>query len=258
MDSQNLVKQQFSSTAENYFQSAVHAQGKDLSDLIILAQQLKPGRALDLGCGPGHVSLNLSKEATEVIAYDLSDTMLSVLSRIAEERELKNIVCQKGTVEKLPFPDQHFDLIVTRFSAHHWLNLQDALHEMRRVLKTNGTIVIIDVTAPSLAHCDTALQTVEILRDASHVRDYSLKEWHNMISEAGFNVTHETSWKLPIEFASWIKRINTPINRVEALKVVIDAFPSEVKNYFHFDQSYSFEFDVTWFQMQLKITEDFA
>jgi ubiquinone/menaquinone biosynthesis C-methylase UbiE len=249
MDAQNLVNIQFSSTAENYFASKVHAQGKDLEALIELVKKLSPHRLLDLGCGPGHVSLNLSAHVKEVIAYDLSEVMLSILERVAKERQLSNISCQKGFAEKLPFPDAYFDVIVTRFSAHHWLKLQDALHEIHRVLSPHGTIVIIDVTAPPLALCDTALQTLEILRDASHVRDYSVKEWHSMLKDTGLIIKHQTQWKLPIEFESWVKRINTPLNRVQALKDVIDSFPNEVKAYFQFDATHSFEFDVTWFEL---------
>jgi len=249
MDAQNLVNTQFSSTAENYFASKVHAQGKDLEALIELVKKLSPHRLLDLGCGPGHVSLNLSAHVKEVIAYDLSEVMLSILERVTKERQLNNISCHKGFAEKLPFPDGYFDFIVTRFSAHHWLNLPEALLEMNRVLSPNGTMVIIDVAAPSIALYDTALQTVEILRDASHVRDYSLKEWQSMLEDTGLIIKHQTQWKLPIEFQSWVKRINTPLNRVHALKEVIDNFPNEVKEYFRFDATYSFEFDVIWFEV---------
>jgi hypothetical protein len=70
-----------------------------------------------------------------------------------------------------------------------------------------------------------------------------------MLNEAKLIVTHQTQWKLPIEFESWVKRINTPFNRIQALKDVIDLFPKEVKEYFQFDTTYSFEFDVTWFEV---------
>ena len=253
MDAQHLVITQFSSTAENYFESKVHAQGNDLLNLIDMVKKSSPHRLLDLGCGPGHVSLNLSSHVKEIIAYDLSEVMLSILQRVAKERQLSNITCQKGSAEKLPFPDEYFDVIVTRFSAHHWLSLQDALLEMKRVLNPQGTIIIVDVTAPSVALCDTALQTMEILRDASHVRDYSLREWNRMLEEATLFVSNQTQWKLPIEFESWVKRINTPINRIQALKDVIDVFPNEVREYFKFDTTYSFEFDVTWFEVQKNV-----
>jgi hypothetical protein len=61
-----------------------------------------------------------------------------------------------------------------------------ALREMRRVIKPQGTLVIIDVVALESPLCDTLLQTVEILRDASHVRDYRASEWSAMLQQAGF------------------------------------------------------------------------
>ena len=75
-----LVARQFSPRAAAYVQSAVHAQGEDLAELADFARRNTFARALDLGCGGGHVSFAIAPHVGEVVAYDLSDEMLAAVA----------------------------------------------------------------------------------------------------------------------------------------------------------------------------------
>lgn len=59
-----------------------------------------------------------------MIAYDLSDDMLGVVANEAKQRKLENIETKQGSVSELPFADGTFDVIVSRYSAHHWSDVQ--------------------------------------------------------------------------------------------------------------------------------------
>ena len=65
--------------------------------------------------------------AFEVVAYDLTDSMLSIVSAAANERGLSNIRTQLGSVESLPYRAGEFDWVISRYSAHHWRDIQRAL-----------------------------------------------------------------------------------------------------------------------------------
>lgn len=252
MDQQNLVAKHFGSAAQNYLTSSVHALGSDLQQLEELAKRLQPNRSLDLGCGAGHASYALANGgANTVIAYDLLDEMLSIVAAEAQKRALSQIATQKGPVESLPFPDDSFDLIVTRFSAHHWHDMNAALSEVARVLAPGGTLVVIDVVAPETPLFDTVLQTVELLRDPSHVRDYRVSEWNEMLTRAGFSIATHHQWKLPLEFTSWVKRIGTSQERVDALHATFAALPTEVREYFAIAADNSFSSDAAWIETAL-------
>jgi ubiquinone/menaquinone biosynthesis C-methylase UbiE len=249
MDQQRLVVQQFGSTAANYLTSNVHAEGEDLRRLSALARQRQARRVLDLGCGAGHASFALAAGTVgEVVAYDLSEDMLKVVQAEAATRGLGNLVTKQGRVESLPFENAGFDLVATRFSAHHWLDVAGALAEARRVLAPGGTLLIIDVVAPETPLYDTVLQTVEILRDASHVRDYRVSEWQGMLAAAGFAFEATDGWKLPMVFASWVKRIGTSAERIAALEVTMRELPQEVREYFAMQADNSFSIDVAWIE----------
>jgi SAM-dependent methyltransferase len=58
-----------------------------------------------------------------------------------------------------------FDVVASRFSAHHWHAWTEALTQMRRVVKPTGTAIFIDVVTPSAPLLDTWLQSLELLRD---------------------------------------------------------------------------------------------
>src|SRR5690242_20556531 len=167
----NLVSKQFSPRAVAYVQSAVHAQGEDLKELAEFASANRFARALDLGCGGGHASFAIAPHVGEIVAYDLSAEMLSAVAGEATNRGLANLKTQQGTVEKLPFADARFDFVVTRFSAHHWHDIRAGLHEARRVAKKGAAAMFMDAVPPPNPLLDTFLQTIEMLRDPSHVRD---------------------------------------------------------------------------------------
>lgn len=198
-----VVQRQFGEQASAYLNSAVHAQGAEFALLQDAVRGRGDARVLDLGCGAGHVSFNVAPSVAEVIAYDLSQQMLDVVAAAAIDKGLSNVRTLCGAAERLPFADGEFDFVFSRYSAHHWSDLALALREVRRVLKPGGVAAFIDVMSPGSPLLDTYLQTVEVLRDTSHVRDYSAAEWLHQVSDAGLFTRSHTRQRLHLEFGSW-------------------------------------------------------
>jgi len=236
-----VITEQFGSTATAYLSSAVHAQG--LQDLTNYAKQYVQPHILDMGCGGGHASFAVEAYAKRVIAYDLSVDMLEVVRGTAEERSLNNIETRQGSADSLPFADAIFDMVCTRFSAHHWRNLPQALAEAARVLKPGGRFIIIDTAAPNDVLADTYMQAVELLRDPSHVRNVSMASWQQLIDQAGLDVVFSKSWKLPLEFSSWVARMRTSQEHIVAIQSLWRVAPAEVCAYFSLKDNFSFEID---------------
>lgn len=239
-----VVQRQFGEQADAYLQSAVHAAGPELAELANAVAPSLQARVLDLGCGAGHVSFQVAPLAGEVVAYDLSPEMLKVVAAAADEKRLGNINVQQGAAERLPFADESFDFVFSRFSAHHWRDPAQALREVRRVLKPGGQVAFVDVVSPGVALLDTYLQAVEILRDTSHVRDYSPAEWLDMMSSAGLVVSSHRLQRLPLEFDSWIARMRTPTVMSQAIRLLQQSVSEEVRCYFEISGDGSFSTDV--------------
>lgn len=243
-----LVAAQFGPRASAYLTSVVHAQGEDLEALAEIVKGHGDARVLDLGCGAGHVSFNIAPHVANVVAYDLSVDMLEAVGATARDRGLRNIETICGAAEQLPFGDATFDFVFTRFSAHHWSDLDACLHEARRVLRPGGRAAFVDVVAPESRVLDTFLQTVEMLRDPSHVRDYSRSEWERCLQNAGFEVVRTTFWRLRMDFAPWIERMKTPSSHVEAIRSLQGHASSEVTQFFEIESDGSFTFDTATFE----------
>jgi len=153
-----------------------------------------------------------------------------------------------GVAEVLPFETNTFDLVVTRYSAHHWASVPRALAECARVIVPGGRMVVIDVIAPETPLFDTSLQVIEFLRDASHVRNYRASEWTNMYRAAGLDEPTIAASKLSIAYESWIARIGTSSDRIAALESVLSELPSEVHEYFQISPDRSFVIDSAWIE----------
>jgi SAM-dependent methyltransferase len=243
------VTRQFGPAAADYLTSSVHVQGADLAALGRKFQGRSSARVLDLGCGAGHLSFAVASHVRAVMALDLSVEMLGVVVQEAQARGLDNIDTCQGAAEELPFPGQSFEYVCTRYSAHHWASVPRALTEIRRVLKTGGALIIIDVLAPSTPLLDTYLQTIELLRDPSHVRNYSRDNWNAYSAAAGFQIDEIVTWNLRLEFQSWVTRMRTPRERIALIRELLLAAPEEVRDYLKIEADGSFQIDAAMLEI---------
>jgi ubiquinone/menaquinone biosynthesis C-methylase UbiE len=223
------VQSQFNQAAANYTTSPIHASGPDLAEMVKAAQLTGSEQMLDAGCGTGHTSLTFAPHVAQVVAYDLAEHMLAQGRKLAAERGITNIDFRRGDAEHLPFDDATFDLVTTRLSAHHWPIPLAALREFRRVLRPSGRLLVSDVVSWSDHILDTHFQAIELLRDHSHVRDHTLEQWLEMVEQAGFQSDVPYTWEIAIDFASWIKRMNTPAQQAAMIRTLLAEAPDEVR-----------------------------
>lgn len=245
----NAVERQFGEQAHAYLTSAVHAQGKDLQRLAQLLEGCSEARLLDVGCGAGHASFTAAARVAQVVAYDLSAQMLDVVGKAAAEKGLGNVQVQQGVAERLPFDDASFDVVISRYSAHHWHDVGQALREVKRVLKPGGRAIFMDVVSPGHPLLDIYLQTVEVLRDTSHVRNYAPGEWLGMFTEAGLLVREVTADRLELEFSSWVARMRTPEHFVIAIRALQQGAAEDVRQHFAIQADGSFTSDIMMFEV---------
>lgn len=238
-----LVTGQFGPRANAYVESAVHARGEDLAALDAVVKKAAPVRALDMGSGGGHVAYLLARHAKSVAAVDLSAEMLAAVADTAKAKGLANIETHRASVERLPFADSSFDLVASRYSAHHWHDFDGGLKEARRVAKPGAPVILMDVFTPGMALLDTHLQSVELLRDTSHVRNYAMAEWAQALARAGLTLKSACTWRLHLEFGSWIARMRTPEIFSAAIRALQAGAPKEVKDHFAITEDGSFTID---------------
>lgn len=106
-------------------------------------------RVLEVGCGPGHLSIRLARQhGLDVTGLDLDPAMIerarANVDRLedGDERRPSFLV---GDVAALPFPDESFDLVVSTMSMHHWADPTAGLTKIDRVLRPGARALIWDV-----------------------------------------------------------------------------------------------------------------
>lgn len=249
---EQTVQSQFDPRAQAYVSSAVHSAGPDLERAKALVAQAVPpsARALDIGCGGGHLSFALAPHVASMTALDPSPGMLAAVSKTAVARGLGQIETRQGNAEALPFADGSFELVGTRYSAHHWTGLEGAVRELARVLAPGGHALVIDTLGQEDPMADTFMQSIELLRDASHVRNRSRTEWLALLQSAGLTELEHAQWPTRLEFASWVERMRTPADRVAVIRSLEGSAPQEVREALQIeaDGSFTIQTGLFWFR----------
>ena len=239
----DFVAAHYGPRAQAYVASATHSTGDDLEQIESLLRGHSEAQVLDLGCGGGHVSYRASPHVASVVACDLTRDMLDAVGRTAASRGLSNIALRQAAAEALPFPDAAFDFVLCRFSAHHWQDVEAGLREVRRVLRATGRAVLIDTVAPGDPLLDTHLQAMELLRDASHVRNYTVAQWLAALSRSRLAVTALTCRRLTLDFPAWIARTCPPGTHSASIRSRHERAPASVRAYFAVAEQGSFTLD---------------
>jgi ubiquinone/menaquinone biosynthesis C-methylase UbiE len=229
--------------AQDYVTSKDHSMGEDLDQIEAALRTLRPARVLDLGCGGGHVSYRAAPFAGEVVACDVTPAMIETVAREAASRGLGNITVRQAAAEALPFEDDSFDAVLCRFTTHHWPDMDAGLREAHRVLKPGAIAVFIDSFAPVPRVLDSHLQAIELLRDVSHVRNYSMAEWLSGLARAGFAVERMSTRKMRMDFPVWSARTRTPPDHLKAIRSLQQGASPLVRDYFKIGEDGGFDLD---------------
>lgn len=108
---------------------------------------------LDIGCGTGTLAIAAKQRVGStgrVYGVDASPEMLARASKKAKKADVE-VAFQKGVVEGLPFPDGHFDVVLSTAMLHHLGRKarQQCAREVRRVLKPGGRVLAVDFARPA-------------------------------------------------------------------------------------------------------------
>ena len=108
------------------------------------------GDVLEVGCGPGRLSVALGARGLDVTGLDLDPAMIDRARSNAGRADPPADHTPKftvGDVASLPFPDASFDVVVSTLSMHHWDDREAGLVEIGRVLRPGGRALVWDLRA---------------------------------------------------------------------------------------------------------------
>lgn len=119
--------------------------------VVSIVAKTNPKIVLDIATGTGDLAINLAEtNAEKIIGLDISKGMLNVGKNKINKLNLENIIeMVLGDGEKIPFKDNTFDAITVAFGVRNFENLDKGLTDIYRVLKPNGTFVVLETSVPT-------------------------------------------------------------------------------------------------------------
>jgi ubiquinone/menaquinone biosynthesis C-methylase UbiE len=176
----------WSERAQLYRESEAHREGEDLDLAVEWAEGAET--ALDVATGGGHVARRLRKAGINVVSVDPAPGM-------------EPDVVSRG--EDLPFADGSFDVVACRVAAHHFEDVEKAVFEMARV--SRDRVIVVDNL-----FLDERAEEADRVRDPSHVRNYTEKEWRELFESAGLRIEEVRRLQKQIEIEPSLERAGTP------------------------------------------------
>ena len=200
------IKKEFSKQAPRWGREQI---GPHLPS-IVARWELQPHHVtLDVAAGSGLLARTISPLVKQVTAVDITPAMM----QSANLQGITNINFQQGAAEDLPFPNDTFDVVATRFSLHHFLQPSVAVREMRRVCRPGGRVFIIDLVSSEDERRADHYNELERLRDPTHTTALSFSGLKRVVEENGLRILDAYAVEDEVDLEYWLEICDSPESR---------------------------------------------
>jgi len=167
---------------------SAHPGGFSLTQTIFEKEKIQPTQhVLDIGCGTGQTAAFLAENfGCEVTAIDIHPIMIEkAKKRFANEELDINVIL--GDVQSMKFADHSFDFILSE-SVISFTNIQKTLREVAKVLKEDGCMIMIEMTAEKILSDNIKAKITDLYGIDEVLTE---KEWISCLKQAGFTKIKE-------------------------------------------------------------------
>lgn len=205
---------------------------------------------VDLGAGTGAVSKYILKEypfEKSIIAVDICADMLEKISGFAIERCV-------ASLESLPFDDNNFDVAVSRQCLHYIEQMEQAIKEIKRVLKNNGVFILSQIV-PLESQSKGYWSKVINFRQPLRRQYYSEKDWIAALFSEGFIPLSIERYSLRGSVKKWGSKYNiSDSSLIDEYKRLLLEAPSQFTEEYNVSQKGDdVQYDSFWFVAKFRV-----
>lgn len=190
---ETLVREQYNEQASIYDRRWSNYINTTLSFLQSWTEIANDEIVLDIACGTGELEKFLLQKNPEqrITGVDISEEMLNKARQ--KLSVYSQVSWQTARATELPFGDRSFDVVMCASAFHYFDDPLASLIEMKRVLKPDGRVVILD-WCKDYWGCQI-LDLVLKFTDSAYQHCYTQKEFHDLLTEAGFQISRDTKFR---------------------------------------------------------------
>ena len=202
----NAIRREFDRQAPSWVVAEVSEPLRWVVERLPLTMDLE---VLDVAAGTSLFGGAIAPHVRNVAAVDISPKMLEYGARRAAQLGISNIEFFAGSAEALPFTDDVFDLVVTRYSLHHFIDPIVVLREMARVARFGGAVVAVDMLADDDPPIANRQNDLEKTVDSTHTRMLPLHEFVRMFGDVGLRVEMQQRRDVAVDFERWQSHLDS-------------------------------------------------
>jgi 2-polyprenyl-3-methyl-5-hydroxy-6-metoxy-1,4-benzoquinol methylase len=175
----------------------------DLRWVVEQIPLLPSHRVLDVAAGTGLFGRAVAHAVSSVTAVDITPEMIEHGRKRTQADGIRNLDWQLGSAEALPFANESFDVVMSRYAIHHFAEPQAVLNEMSRVCKPGGLVVNVDMVANENPTVGIYQNEVERMIDTTHTAMLSPSEFVRVTTNAGLTMRAYLSREVRVKFDEW-------------------------------------------------------
>lgn len=221
------IHKSFNTQCDNFENDNMNIKNKEFLEKCTAELELNGNEyVLEVASGTCVCGRSLAPHVKAVVCLDATPSMLEIGKQKAKAENITNIKFLTGYIEDIPFDDETFDIAICRHAFHHLTNTLSPFKEMKRVLKPNGKLVIIDMEL-SDKELRKIRDKIETLRDDSHVMTLTRKDLERLYDDNNVKIIKESCSKFNVSLDAWLALTQTT---TENSSRIISLFENEVND----------------------------
>jgi len=201
---QDIVKRQFDRQARDFSNWSVTKNIEYQRAYFDFCEIAPHDTLLDVACGTGEYAIFAAPKIQDVHGVDISKGMIEIAQHQAAEEKLKNVTFLCHPVERTPFEDGSFSIVICRSAFHHFYDYDSIFDEMVRCCQRGGRISVQDIVAYPDKKIDDFFEAFEREVDVSHHKTLSKSHIADLYDQTNIPIKNTLEVEIELQFQEYL------------------------------------------------------